>query len=127
MPLPVGPQTRIKPCGMENIRLYRSKSRVVNPRASTSWNRISGSMIRMTTFSPNATGTVEIRISTSTLPLSVLIRPSWGRRFSAMSRRERLLIRLTMAECTFLGSLYTVCRTPSMRMRIKTVSRLGSM
>jgi len=62
-------------------------------------------MIRMTTFSPKATGTMETRISASTPALSILMRPSWGFRFSAMSSRDMFLMRLTMAEWTLLGSL----------------------
>ena len=39
--------------------------------------------MRSTAFSPKAVGMVETRSSTSRPPCSRLMRPSWGRRFSA--------------------------------------------
>jgi len=61
----------------------------------------------MTVFSPKATGTVDTRISASRSSSlrPILMRPSWGRRFSAISSRARLLIREVIAEWTALGSL----------------------
>ena len=73
--------------------------------------------MRMTSFSPNATAMVDTRISTSRSPRAVLMRPSCGRRFSAMSRRASVLMRETTAAWTTFGSVCTLCRTPSMRMR----------
>ena len=75
--------------------------------------------MRITTFSPKATGRVETRSSISRPPRLVLMRPSWGRRFSAMSRRDIVLMRLTTAVCTTLGISWMLCSTPSMRKRIR--------
>ena len=88
---------------------------------------VSGSKTRMTTFSPKAVGSVETRSSTSRPSRSVLMRPSWGLRFSEMSMRDSIFTRETMGGCTPAGSVYTGCSTPSMRRRTSEVSRLGSM
>ncbi len=66
---------------------------------------VSGSKMRMTTFSPKAVGSVETRSSTSRPSRSVLMRPSCGRRFSEMSMRESIFTRLTMGGWTPLGSV----------------------
>jgi hypothetical protein len=60
--------------------------------------------MRITIFSPNAVGSVDRRISTSSpRGLRVLMRPSCGRRFSTTSMRPSSLMRATMALCTPMG------------------------
>ncbi len=61
--------------------------------------------MRITIFSPNAVGIVEIRSSTS-LPsgVTVLMRPSCGRRFSTISIRASSLIRDVIAMSTGVGN-----------------------
>ncbi len=53
------------------------------------------------------------------------MRPSWGRRFSAMSMRDRVLRRDTSAECTRREKVCTVCSTPSIRSRTMRPLALG--
>src|ERR1051325_2549018 len=64
--------------------------------------------MRMHTFSPNAVGSVETRSSISLPSCSVLMRPSWGRRFSAMSMRHMVLRREVMARLTILKAFPVV-------------------
>ena len=63
----------------------------------------------MTIFSPNSVGRTETRKSISlAAPLSlkrILMRPSCGRRFSAMSSFDMILMRETMASRNFIGGL----------------------
>ena len=62
---------------------------------------------RMTIFSPNSVGRHETRKSMSfELPLSekrILMRPSCGRRFSAMSSFAMILMREVIASRIFIG------------------------
>ena len=69
LPEPVGPVTRTMPCGrlMKSLKIVqlvgdRSRGR------DRSCSRTSGSKMRITTFSPKATGSVETRSSTSRPP-----------------------------------------------------------
>src|ERR1043165_8063345 len=55
------------------------------------------------------------------------MRPSCGRRFSAMSMRHIVLRREVMARLTSFGTRWISCSTPSMRKRITAFSRSGSM
>src|SRR3989344_3384146 len=55
-PEPVGPVTRMMPCGRLTSASQRSASCWAKPRASRSLTALSGSKIRMTIFSPNAVG-----------------------------------------------------------------------
>ena len=63
----------------------------------------------MTIFSPNSVGRHETRKSISLLrPLSlkrILMRPSCGSRFSAMSSFAMILMRETIASRNFIGGL----------------------
>ena len=82
-----------------------------NPSLVMSSIRLSLSSSRMTIFSPCRVGMVETRKSSSlSLPWNFilsLIRPSWGRRFSAMSSLERILTREAMASLSFMGGFMT--------------------
>ena len=66
----------------------------------------------MTIFSPNNVGRHETRKSMSfEYPLSlyrILIRPSCGRRFSAMSSFDMILTREAMASRNFIGGDITL-------------------
>ena len=93
-------RTQIKVYRMENGKYPDSLEDIAQEKTF----QTTGLDISRYNYDP-ATGTVEIRISTSTPPLSVLIRPSWGRRFSEMSSLDSVLMRLMMALWTFLGSL----------------------
>ena len=105
LPEPVGPVTRMIPCGLPVISAQRALSSSEKPRSVKSLTRTSGSKIRITSFSPNAVGSVERRSSTSwPSAVRVLMRPSCGRRFSTTSMRPRILIRLVIAAMTGEGS-----------------------
>ncbi len=124
----MGPVTRMIPFGSLIILPQRSRSSAVNPSSTKSRTSTSGVKIRITTFSPNAVGIVEIRSSTSSpAGVTVLIRPSCGRRFSTISIRASSLMREVIATRTGVGIAYTWCSTPSMRKRTMPASRRGSM
>ncbi len=92
------------PFGCLIIRPQRSRSSGVKPSSMKLRTSTSGVKIRITTFSPNAVGIVEIRSSTSSPSgVTVLIRPSCGRRFSTISIRARSLIRDVIATSTGVG------------------------
>ncbi len=59
----------------------------------------------MTTFSPFTPGFVETRKSYSLPPTRSEIRPSWGARFSAMSRSAMTLMREMSGACAFFGTV----------------------
>ena len=101
LPEPVGPVTRMIPCGLCTRLSQRSASCGVNPSAARSLMAVSGSKMRITSFSPNAVGSVDKRISNSS-PFGprVLMRPSCGRRRSTTSMRPSSLTRAVMAFIT---------------------------
>ena len=76
--------------------------------------------------SPCAVGTVATRMSTSLPAIFRRIRPSWGRRFSAMLRPAMILTRATMLGWWALGARFTSCNTPSTRLRMITSLSPGS-
>ena len=110
LPLPVGPVTRMMPCGRAVSSAQRSASRAPKPSASTLLTTVSGSKMRITIFSPKAVGSVARRISTSPpgrpscAGRTVLMRPSSGRRFSTTSMRPSSLTRATIAFITVIGT-----------------------
>ena len=132
LPLPVGPVTRMMPCGRAISSAQRCASAGPKPSCSTVFTAASGSKMRITIFSPKAVGSVDRRISTSPPGPSgvsgrlVLMRPSSGRRFSTTSMRPSSLMREVIAAITVSGTWYTVCNTPSMRKRMAPMSRRGS-
>ncbi|MNX92297.1 hypothetical protein D3C86_1244330 [compost metagenome] len=73
------------------------------------------SRMRMQIFSPNLPGKLETRKSQSRPLKRTRMRPSWGRRFSEMSRFAMILKRLTRAGRNFLGMVVCRCSMPSMR------------
>ena len=66
----------------------------------------------MTIFSPKSVGRQDTRKSISRVaPLSAnrsLMRPSWGRRFSAMSSLAMILTREVIASRNFIGGAMTL-------------------
>ena len=81
----------------------------------------------MTTLSPWLVGMVETRKSMDFLPILTWMRPSCGRRFSAMLIVLLMILsRLTMADCSFLGGFCISCSTPSMRKRTRKRFSSGS-
>ncbi|OQA08814.1 MAG: hypothetical protein BWY66_00826 [bacterium ADurb.Bin374] len=57
----------------------------------------------------------------------ILMRPSWGRRFSAMFSDDMILMRDVMAAVAFLGGDMAVNRTPSWRYLMRSSFSNGSM
>ena len=108
LPEPVGPVTSTMPYGSLIIFSQRSRSSLVKPNSGKSRTSTSCVKIRITTFSPNAVGMVEIRSSISPPPgETVLMRPSCGRRRSTISMRASSLMRLVIASNTGMGMAYT--------------------
>ncbi len=81
---------------------------------------------RMTTFSPCSVGSVEMRASTVMPSTTSFARPSCGRRRSAMSRPDTILIRLTAAAVAFFGTVMTSRSSPSTRYRMRRSPACGS-
>ena len=73
----------------------------------------------MTVFSPKIVGSVETRKSISRWLKRSLIRPSCGRRRSAMSRLAMILTREVSAASRRFGGVMISCRTPSTRKRTR--------
>ncbi|MPN06408.1 hypothetical protein SDC9_153664 [bioreactor metagenome] len=82
---------------------------------------------RMTMLSPLITGIVLMRMSISRRPIRKLVRPSCGRRLSAMFSSPISLMREAMAGNCDRGALMISVRTPSTRQRTATLSSPGSM
>ncbi len=86
---------------------------------------------RITIFSPHSVGRHETRKSRSRLRSStfilILMRPSCGRRFSAMSSLAMILTRDVSGSFSFMGSAITLYRMPSMRKRTRNSFSYGSM
>ncbi len=80
----------------------------------------------MTTDSPRITGSVATRRSTY-LPSTVRpIRPSWGSRFSAMSRSAMIFTRETSPAVSGRGTVVVSVTTPSTRKRTRMSAPRGS-
>ena len=101
LPEPVGPVTKMMPLGRDTRVSQRLASWMPKPRPSSVLTVVSGSKMRITSFSPKAVGSVDSRISTSSPSgLRVLMRPSSGRRFSITSMRPSSLMRAVIALIT---------------------------
>ena len=126
LPDPVGPVTSTMPL------LARSQPRNISrwsgsmPRLSSAMSPRSWASSRSTMDSPNAQGTVETRMSMSLPAMRREMRPSWGRRRSAMSIPATSLMRDATAGKRSIGCVRRVCSTPSMRMRTAKLSSAGS-
>jgi len=125
-PEPVGPVTIRIPFGLliswRTMPTSRSVSPSISSRKST-WVR---SRTRSTTLSPNIVGKTLTRRSIGLPPTTRGIRPSCGRRRSAISRLAITLIRLDKATAMLLGGGTISYRTPSIRYRILNSSSNGS-
>ena len=105
LPLPVGPVTSTMPFGRAVSACQRARSSSEKPSSAKSRTSTCGSKMRMTSFSPNAVGSVDSRSSTSWPEAArVLMRPSCGRRFSTTSMRPRSFTRLVIAAMTEAGT-----------------------
>ena len=107
--------------------MKRSSEGPVSPSESSVGSSGETSRMRIEMFSPCRVGTEARRRSTA-LPslVSNEVRPSWGRRRSAMSMLPMILMRLTMPAWTSAGYSRSLCSTPSMRQRTCRASACGS-
>ena len=106
-PDPVGPVTSTMPHGFRIAVSNLASDSLSNPSFVMSSINLSLSSRRMTIFSPKSVGRQETRKSMSFgLPSSwkrILMRPSWGRRFSEMSSLAMILMRDVIASLNFSG------------------------
>src|SRR6056297_632615 len=126
LPDPVGPVTSRIPCGRWTRRL--SRSRVAPSMPSSGRPSLPACLSRSlsTTRSPWLEGKVDTRTSTGLPASRRLIRPSWGRRFSAMSRRAMTLMRDATSDAS-AGDVDSTSRsTPSTRNLTERRSSNGS-
>ncbi len=125
-PEPVGPVLTMMPLGLRMSwrKATRSSSRM--PMRSRSRDTLARSSTRMTMLSPNMVGSTDTRRSTGLPPTTSSMRPSWGRRRSAMSRLDMTLIREAMAMAMCRGGGTISYSTPSMRYRILNSVSNGS-
>ena len=128
MPEPVGPVTKMMPCGrwMSGTSSARwSATRPSCSRLKSIWDDSS----RISTVSPKLVGSTEMRRSRSSPSSPTLMRPSCGSLRSAMSSCAITLIRETTAwwSRTRSAGVETSYMTPSMRWRTRSVWPKGSM
>ena len=74
----------------------------------------------MTTRSPCAVGMVLTRTSMSLPAIFRRMRPSCGRRFSAMFKPDMIFTRAITEDCACLGASTFLYSRPSMRLRTTT-------
>ena len=117
LPEPVGPVTSRIPCGLWISSSIVAWVRGSMPRELSSSRPACLSRIRSTTRSPWPDGMVETRTSTARPAILRLMRPSCGRRFSAMSSRDITLMRDTTSGATARLDCSTSRSTPSTRKR----------
>ncbi len=115
LPEPVGPVTRMIPCGRSISPFSFSSSSSISPSLLMSGLRLLLSSRRITTRSPYWDGMVDTRTSIALRPMRREIRPSWGRRFSAMSSFDITLIRDTSSGASLRAGCSTGRSTPSTR------------
>ena len=116
LPEPVGPVTSTMPYGFWIAFLKSSSCLSSKPSLVMSSCRFALSRRRMTIFSPNSVGRTETRKSISlSLPILSLMRPSCGRRRSAMSSDAMILRREVIAFRSLSGGRISSWSTPSMR------------
>ncbi|CCY61155.1 uncharacterized protein BN572_00375 [Clostridium sp. CAG:264] len=93
LPEPVGPVTRIIPCGL--LRIPSNTLISSSSRPSPLFGFVSPSLevSRITVFSPYTVGRIDTRTSNSLRSTKIVIRPSCGFLFSAISIPPMILIR----------------------------------
>ena len=126
LPLPVGPVTSTMPNG----RAIASRSVAISPASKPSESKSSctswRSRMRSTALSPCIVGDVATRKSMSLPCTETRMRPSCGRRRSAMLRPAMTLMRDTMGADTALGCVSISRSTPSERKRTTRPRSAGS-
>ena len=117
LPLPVGPVTKMMPCGWCMSCSKRCSTPPCMPTASSVRRLSDLSSRRSTARSPCAPGRVDTRTSMARVPSRRLMRPSCGRRFSAMSSSAMIFRRLMSAACSARLGCTTSRSVPSTRKR----------
>ena len=117
MPDPVGPVTRKMPWGEWINASTASPVPAAMPSASSVRRPPCLSRSRSTTRSPLAVGMVETRTSIARPAMRSVMRPSCGKRFSAMSSEAMTLMRETIAGCSPRRGSTTSRKAPSTRKR----------
>ena len=126
MPLPVGPVTRMIPWLWARRRSRTAAAAGARPSSGRSRRAAARSSSRSTTRSPKPVGTSETRTSMSRPATRSRMRPSCGRRRSAMSSPAMIFTRAARVACTRAGGARTPWRMPSMRNRTAVVRSKGS-
>ena len=116
LPLPVGPVTRIIPCGFEIILFTFFMFSSSIPRSSFLIIPLPLLRILITTFSPNTTGRTDILRSTSLSSTFIIIFPSCGILFSAILSPAIILV--TKGARLSMPNLLIVLSFPSILYRI---------
>ena len=120
LPLPVGPVTRIMPCGRNRASINSSFWSSSNPSASIPILALEGSKIRSTIFSPQSVGRVLTRKSMARVFDSfILMRPSCGSRRSDMSSSDMTFRRAANRVPKLVGGVDATCKIPSVRKRTR--------
>ena len=127
LPLPVGPVTSTRPCGLWITWRRRGSSSSGRPSSARLRVALLWSSRRMTAASPFWVGMVASRTSRLLSRTRTVKRPSWGRRFSEMSAPPISLRREISAGAMRLSSITVSCSTPSMRRRMRSTFSSGSM
>ena len=117
LPEPVGPVTRIMPCGCTSRWAKRASTSPCMPTDSRLSLLSLLSNRRSTARSPWALGRVLTRTSTARVPMRSEIRPSWGKRRSAMSSSAMIFKREISAACSARLGCTTSRKLPSTRKR----------
>ena len=127
LPEPVGPVTRMMPCGWEMSFLSRASESPCMPTASRFSLLSLLSSKRNTARSPCELGSVLTRTSTARVPMRREMRPSCGRRFSEMSSSAMIFRREINAACKARLGCTTSRSAPSTRKRTLLCRSYGSM
>ena len=117
LPEPVGPVTRMMPCGCATSCSKRESTSPCMPTDSRLSLAPLLSSRRSTARSPCALGRVLTRTSTARVPMRRLMRPSCGKRFSAMSSSAMIFRREISAACSARLGCTTSRSEPSTRKR----------
>ena len=127
LPEPVGPVTSTMPCGRVIDSRKRCSLTVENRRSpiDIAWPELS--RMRMTIFSPHTVGNVATRRSIWRPSWVTEMRPSWGRRRSAMSMADMILSREMTPSWMPRSARCISWSTPSMRNRTVSCRSPGSM
>ena len=117
LPEPVGPVTKMMPCGWDSKCANCCSTSPCMPTDSRLSLLSLLSKRRSTARSPWALGRVLTRTSTARVPMRSEMRPSWGRRRSAISSSAMILRREISAACSARLGCTTSRKLPSTRKR----------